>query len=80
MFRLYTEEVKNRKRKADKSGREVEATLNINEVNSVTFWSMSDPCRNLEEEECARRKRQRKRGGKSSVQWEPKIHSRALTQ
>ena len=53
-FRLHTEEVKNRKRKADKSGPEVEATLNIDEVNIVTFWSMRDPCRNLEEGECAR--------------------------
>ena len=40
--------------RADKSGPDVEATLNINDVNIVTFWSMSDPCRNLEEGECAR--------------------------
>ena len=56
MFRLYTEEVKNRKRKADKDGPEVEATLNIHNVNIniVTFWSMSDPCSDLEEGECVR--------------------------
>ena len=54
MFRLYTEEVKNRKRKADKDGPDVEATLNINDVNIVTFWSMSNPCSDLEEKECVR--------------------------